>query len=62
MMKQVIVKNTSSMRCSFNLWFLYPLYMPIWAIGTAIAGWHSCFTCLTGEADDSVDYEIDKVC
>jgi hypothetical protein len=35
---------------------------PIWAIGTAIAGWHSCFTCLTGEADDSGDYEIDKVC
>ncbi|XID95877.1 hypothetical protein ACF3MZ_15705 [Paenibacillaceae bacterium WGS1546] len=35
---------------------------PIWAIGTAIAGWNSCFTCLTGEADDSADYEINKVC
>jgi hypothetical protein len=35
---------------------------PIWSIGTAIAGWNVCFTCLTGEADDSEDYEIDKVC
>lgn len=35
---------------------------PIWAIGTAIAGWNACFTCLTGEADDSEDYEIEQVC
>ncbi|MBD2847454.1 hypothetical protein IDH44_19805 [Paenibacillus sp. IB182496] len=35
---------------------------PIWAVGTAIAGWNSCFTCLTGEADHSDDYEIDQVC
>lgn len=35
---------------------------PIWAVGTAIAGWNICFTCLTGEADDSEDYEIDVVC
>ncbi|WP_047154310.1 hypothetical protein [Aneurinibacillus tyrosinisolvens] len=34
----------------------------IWAIGTAIAGWNACFTCLTGEADDSGDFEIDRVC
>jgi hypothetical protein len=35
---------------------------PIWAIGTAIAGWNACFTCLTGEAHDSEDYEIEQVC
>lgn len=29
----------------------------IWAVGTAIEGWNVCFTCLTGEADDSEDYE-----
>ncbi len=36
-------------------------HQPIWAIGTAIAGWSTCFTCLTGEADHSEDYEIDLV-
>ena len=34
---------------------------PIWAIGSAIV-YYSCFTCLTGEADPSDDYEIDEVC
>lgn len=34
----------------------------IWAIGTSIVGWNGCFTCITGEADNSEDYEIDKVC
>ena len=33
---------------------------PIWAIGSAIA-FEGCFTCITGEADDSEDYEIDVV-
>ncbi len=33
---------------------------PIWAIGSAIAG-HACFTCITGEATPSDDYEIDQV-
>lgn len=33
----------------------------IWAIGSAVA-YHGCFTCLTGEADSSEDYEIDEVC
>lgn len=37
-------------------------HQPIWAVGTAIAGWNTCFTCLTGEADHSDDYEIDSVC
>jgi hypothetical protein len=31
---------------------------PIWAIGSAFVG-HACFTCITGEADASKDYEID---
>jgi hypothetical protein len=35
---------------------------PIWAIGTAIVGWQGCFTCITGEGNDSEDYEIDQVC
>jgi hypothetical protein len=34
----------------------------IWAIGSAVCGWNGCFTCITGEADSSVDYEIDTVC
>lgn len=34
----------------------------IWAIGSAIVGYEGCFTCITGEADASDDYEIDEVC
>ncbi len=30
----------------------------IWAIGSAIIGWNGCFTCITGEVDDSDDYEV----
>ena len=32
---------------------------PIWAAGSAITGTNMCFTCTTGEADDSEDYEIE---
>ncbi|MFH1723325.1 MAG: hypothetical protein ABII00_01765 [Elusimicrobiota bacterium] len=32
---------------------------PIWAIGSAVAG-YMCFTCITGEAEPSEDYEIDE--
>jgi len=32
---------------------------PIWAAGSAITGMHMCFTCITLEADDSEDYEIE---
>ncbi len=35
---------------------------PIWAIGSAIVGWNGCFTCISGEADNSDDYEVDSVC
>ena len=31
---------------------------PIWAAGSGITGTYMCFTCTTGEADDSDDYEI----
>ena len=31
---------------------------PIWAAGSGITGDYMCFTCITGEADDSEDYEI----
>ena len=30
----------------------------IWAIGSAIGGFDGCFICITGESDDSDDYEI----
>ena len=30
----------------------------IWAAGSAIVETDICFTCITGEADDSDDYEI----
>jgi len=33
---------------------------PIWVVGSASAG-HRCFTCITGEAVPSEDYEIDEV-
>lgn len=33
----------------------------IWAIGSAVSH-QGCFSCLTGEADSSEDYEIDDVC
>lgn len=31
---------------------------PIWAAGSAITGTYMCFTFMTGEFDDSEDYEI----
>ena len=34
---------------------------PIWVIGSAVTG-HACFTCITGEADASEDFEIDEAC
>ncbi len=32
---------------------------PIWAIGSALGGVEGCFACITGESDDSGDYEIE---
>jgi len=34
----------------------------IWAIGSSIVGWNGCFTCISGEADNSDDCEIESVC
>jgi hypothetical protein len=34
---------------------------PIWVIGSAVAGL-MCFTCITGSADNSEDYEVDEAC
>jgi hypothetical protein len=34
---------------------------PIWVIGSALAG-NACFTCITGEAYPTDDYEIDEAC
>lgn len=33
---------------------------PIWAAGSAITGTYMCFACMTGEMDDSEDYEIEE--
>ena len=35
---------------------------PMWAVGSAVAGWDGCFACISEETDDSEDYEIDTVC
>ena len=40
----------------------YQCGQPIWAVGVAVVGWNGCFTCITGEADCSEDYEIESVC
>lgn len=32
----------------------------IWAAGSAVVGSDMCFTCITGEADDSEDYEVES--
>lgn len=31
---------------------------PIWAYGSALSEFDGCFTCITGENDDSEDYEF----
>ncbi len=31
----------------------------IWAAGAAVTGTYLCFSCMTGEADGSGDYEIE---
>lgn len=34
---------------------------PMWVAGSAVAERNGCFTCITGEADSSDDFEIDSV-
>ncbi len=31
---------------------------PIWKLGSLLVGWDGCFSCITGEADASDDYEL----
>lgn len=31
---------------------------PIWAVGSALAGSSMCFSCITGTADPSEDFEV----
>lgn len=33
---------------------------PMWAAGSTLTETPMCFTCTTGEADDSEDYEIEE--
>ena len=42
-------------------WILLAPVLPIaiWAAGSGVTGTYLCFTCTTGEADDSEDYEIE---
>lgn len=35
-----------------------PCGNPIWAVGSALTGSPLCFTCITGSADPSDDFEI----
>lgn len=32
---------------------------PIWAVGSALAGSSMCFSCITGTADPSDDFEVE---
>jgi len=32
---------------------------PIWAFGSALSKFDGCFTCITGENDDSEDFEFE---
>ena len=54
-LEEAVKKKSSATKCNV-------CGQPIWAIGTAVSGWDGCFTCISGEADDSEDYEIDTVC
>lgn len=51
----MIKKKSDSVTCD-------NCYNSIWAIGSAMAGWTGCFSCITGETDNSSDYEIAEVC
>jgi len=54
-LEEAVKKKASATKCNV-------CGQPIWAIGTAVSGWDGCFTCISGEADNSEDYEIDTVC
>lgn len=52
-LKQTLAAYKAGKRCHCGA--------PIWVIGSSEVG-HMCFSCITGEADPSKDYEIDEAC
>lgn len=51
-LREAVIRKKSGIKCSCcNV-------NRIWAIGSAISGFDGCFTCTTGETDDSDDYEV----
>ena len=51
-LREALVAKKSGARCMI-------CGAPIWAAGSGVTGTYLCFTCTTGEADDSEDYEIE---
>jgi len=54
-LREAVARKKAGARC-------WQCGQPIWTIGSAIVGHDGCFTCITGEADPSDDFEIDEVC
>lgn len=50
-LKETLKRKNNGAKCSY-------CSQQIWAIGSALTGFDGCFSCITGEADDSDDYEI----
>lgn len=50
-LKEALKRKNSGAKCSY-------CDEPIWAIGSAITGFDGYFSCITGEAYDSDDYEV----
>lgn len=46
-LKESLKRKNSGAKCSC-----------CWALGSALGGFEGCFTCITGETDDSSDYEV----
>lgn len=51
MLKETVKRKNSGVKCTI-------CGAPIWALGSAAGGYDRCFTCITGESDDSKDYEV----
>ena len=51
-LKESLKRKNSGAKCSCCKSSL------IWALGSALGGFEGCFTCITGETDDSSDYEV----
>jgi hypothetical protein len=55
--KQDIVQRLNSALAAYRAGARCTCGEPIWVIGSAEVG-HMCFTCITGSADSSEDYEL----